>query len=112
MAIMTQIKIDKNSIAGDVVTYGVTLGAVLAVIIAAAPAIHLPSTATTILITVSTAIATVVAEARRVTGAKKVAKAQAADYALWESQIRADEAAKINAAKPAVRRTTKRVTGK
>ena len=77
MNMKAQIKIDRRKIAGDIVSVGVTLGVVIGIIVAVGPQVHLPASAIAALVTVSSIIATVVAEARRIRDAK-VAAAKAA----------------------------------
>ena len=78
MKTMTQIQLDTKKIAADVVSVGVAVLAVLGIIVAIAPSVHIPTSVTAVLVTASSVLATVIAEARRVAEAKKVAAKRAA----------------------------------
>ena len=53
---------------------GASISAILALVVNLAPSVHLPAAATAIIVSASTVVATVVAEARRIARAKKAAK--------------------------------------
>ena len=67
---MNQIQSDLSKIATDVVTVGASVSAVLATIVNVAPSVHIPANATALIVSVSTVLATVIAEARRFVRAK------------------------------------------
>ena len=75
MSVMQSVKADSKKIAGDVVTVGGSVGALIAILVNVAPAVHLPAAATAALVAASSIVASVVAEARRIQRAKKLAKA-------------------------------------
>lgn len=81
MKTTAQIKIDRRKIAGDIVAIGATVASVIAVLIAVGPQIHLPASAIAALVTISSIVGTIVAEARRVRDAKVLAAKAAAEAA-------------------------------
>jgi len=102
MSIIKNIQKDVKAIAADVATVGATVGALIAIFVNAAPSIHIPAGVTATLVGVSSAVATVVAEARRIAGGKKTAAA------LAKVAVEATPAKKA----PAKRAPAKRVAGK
>jgi hypothetical protein len=63
-----------KKIVTDVVTTAGAVGVVLALVLNLAPVIHLPAQYVAIIVTVSSVVAAVGAQARRVVGAKAAAK--------------------------------------
>jgi preprotein translocase subunit SecY len=82
MAIIPNAEKYKRRIAGDIVTVGATVGALVAILVNVAPAVHLPAGATSILVAASTVIATVVQQARRVARQNKAVKVAAEQAAV------------------------------
>ena len=74
MSTVQSVQNDAKKIAGDVVTVGGSVSAILALVVNLAPSVHLPASATAIVVSASTVVATIVAEARRIARAKKAAK--------------------------------------
>jgi hypothetical protein len=74
MTVKQSVQNDAKTIAGDVVTWGGTLTVILTVLLNAAPSIHLPAQYIAVLLSASTVVATVVAQARRIARAKTIAK--------------------------------------
>ena len=74
MTTVQSVQTDAKKIAGDVATVGASISAILALVVNLAPSVHLPAAATAIIVSASTVVATVVAEARRIARAKKVVK--------------------------------------
>ena len=66
MPVIQNIQNDIKIIAADVVTIGGSVSAVIATIVNVAPTVHIPASTTAILISASSVIATIIAEARRI----------------------------------------------
>ena len=98
MAIIPNIENYKRRIAGDIVTVGGTVGALIAILVNVAPAVHIPATATAILVAASTVIATVVQQARRVARQNKAVKV-AAEQAAAAQPVKKAPAKKAAAVK-------------
>ena len=76
---MLTIKFDRNKIIEDIITVGGSLTAVIAAVVNIAPQVHLPMSATVALVSASTVISTIVAEARRFSHSKVTVKAMMAE---------------------------------
>jgi hypothetical protein len=70
MSIISNVQTDARKIAADVAGVGGAVSAILAIIVNAAPSVHIPATSTALIVSVSTVVATVIAEARRIAGSK------------------------------------------
>jgi hypothetical protein len=66
MSIIANVETYKKRIAGDIVTVGGTVAALIAIVVNVAPSVHIPATATASLIAASSIIATVIQQVRRV----------------------------------------------
>lgn len=106
MSIIQNAQKYEKRIAGDIVTVGGTVGALIAIVVNVAPSVHIPAGATAALVGLSAVIASVVQQARRVQRAKVAARQEAA--------AKAAVAAKKAAAKKAapVKKATTRQAGK
>ena len=105
MSIMNNIQKDVKAIAADAATVGATVGALIAIFVNAAPSIHIPAGVTATLVGVSSAVAAVVAEARRIAGSKKSAAVKVAQVAAIADTVVAKKV-------PAKKAPAKRVAGK
>ena len=70
----TSIKTYAKKIATDVITTAASVSAILAAVLNLAPSVHLPAQYIAWIVTASSVVAAVVAQARRVAGAKIAAK--------------------------------------
>ena len=77
---------------------GVTVGALVAILVNVAPAVHLPASATSILVAASTVIAAIVQQARRVARQNKAVKI-AAEQAAAAQPVKKAPAKKAAAVK-------------
>jgi hypothetical protein len=66
MSIIANVETYKKRIAGDIITVGGTVAALIAIVVNVAPSVHIPATATASLIAASSIIATVIQQVRRV----------------------------------------------
>ena len=73
-AVGTQLRTDVRKIAADIVTVGSVVAALGAVLSANVAGLHIPAGDVTIISSASAIVAGIVAEARRVAGAKTAAK--------------------------------------
>ena len=81
MSIIQNVQKYQKRIAGDIVTVGGTVGALIAVLVNVAPSVHLPAQATAVLVAASAVVATIVQQARRVQRAKVAAHKAAVEAA-------------------------------
>jgi hypothetical protein len=72
--IPASLKVYARKIATDIATTAAAVGSILAVLLNVAPSLHVPSTYIAWIVTASSVVAAVVAQARRVAGAKLAAK--------------------------------------
>jgi NAD/NADP transhydrogenase alpha subunit len=76
---MLTVRFDRNKIVEDIITVGATLTAVITIIVNVAPQVHLPMSVTAALVSASSVIAAIVAEARRFPRSKVAMKAAMAE---------------------------------
>ena len=103
MSLINSLKAHTKSILTDVITVGIAVSGVIAILVNVAPSLHIPANFKAWLIGLSAVLATVIAEARRIIQTNLAAK-RAAKKA-------AEDAASALAKAPA-KRVAKRVAGK
>jgi hypothetical protein len=99
MSIIQNVQKYQKRIAGDIVTVGGTVGALIAVLVNVAPSIHIPAQATAVLVAASAVVATVVQQARRVQRAKVAAYKAAVEVVATKSYAKKAPAKKATPAK-------------